>query len=111
MREIKFRAWDGKKMVFCDGLSDFAYFGDTLAHRDDFILMQYTGLKANGVEIYEGDIIENDSEWWQVIFEEGKFVCDPIQGGNVLMDLSELSDSSETWVQGNIYKNPELLTH
>jgi len=53
--------------------------------------MQYTGIKnANGQELYESDIIENDSEWWQIVFTEGKFMCDPINGGNVYMDLEEL---------------------
>jgi len=66
--------WDG----------DYVGFGDLQ-------LMQYTGIKnANGQELYESDIIENDSEWWQIVFTEGKFMCDPINGGNVYMDLEEL---------------------
>lgn len=111
-RELKFRAWDKEHKKIVDDItpSTVAFYGSLNKCFQNTTLMQYTGLKANGKEIYEGDIIENDSEWWTVVFDEGKFQCDPIQGGNVWMDLSEIADSQETWVQGNIYTNPELLT-
>lgn len=65
-REIKFRAWDGKKMIdnYCflnknKGNHFFAEdeneFGNIIA------VMQYTGLKdKNGKEIYEGDIYRSE---------------------------------------------------
>ena len=66
MREIKFRAWDTaqKKMLSND---DIYVFDGKPCHKHEYdhigvcgdILMQYTGLKdKNGVEIYEGDVVQ-----------------------------------------------------
>ena len=62
MREIKFRAWNGKSMEY--GGFAIGAGGKTVitaAGLTDVVenspIMQYTGLKANGVEIYEGDIV------------------------------------------------------
>ncbi|RCW44239.1 YopX family protein [Paenibacillus prosopidis] len=68
MREIKFRAWDGKVMrqnvVLVDGN---AFKNEVRAGKP----MQYTGLKdRNGVEIYESDIIHYDNERYEVYWSE-----------------------------------------
>lgn len=70
-RELKFRVWDKdlKKMRYLNTNHDFicfdscgnAYYENMQTGLGEWFsdLMQYTGLKdKNGVEIYEGDIVE-----------------------------------------------------
>ena len=119
MRELKFRAYDyiNDKMVQCDGidlinnLSIDASEGWDKAHEiaGHGYLMQFTGkYDINGVEIYEGDIIEFDRKVW---------------GGDDNIHLVEWDDVNAEWswaggstidmefrkVIGNIHQNPELL--
>jgi uncharacterized phage protein (TIGR01671 family) len=102
MREIKFRAWDGKKILY-DEYEKISGYADTCHHLsltfkgevfgrsiydnhgadklDDqnFALEQFTGLTDRaGVDIYEGDIVtckdSNDCDYsGEVVFENGTF--------------------------------------
>lgn len=74
MREIKFRAWDDKKMYYMVEDMIEPYYNIQLAKfLDDNYgcnLMQYTGFKANDKEIYEGDVLgakmySTSRQWWK----------------------------------------------
>ena len=119
MREIKFRAWDGKKMHYQvrfggvkDGipLSPSVWdekIGWTILSGDPVLeIMQFTGLyDKNSKEIYEGDIVEcfvNGNSY--VSFKGGVY--------GLIYDYSFIPFSDihgEMKVIGNIYENHELL--
>ena len=128
MKEIKFRAWhkEKKKMV---GINTI-YFGAEMAtittykepvnsyvlEYKDIELMQFTGLQdTNGVDIYEGDIInaEYRNEWsmektkGSVMFSDnGCFYLSVTENEGVIFPLF---CEGTIEVIGNIYENPELL--
>jgi len=123
MREIKFRAWNGRAMddYPFDAFNDYALEDGRLCHvcgpdsepytqPSKSILMQYTGLTdKNGKEIYEGDVLVLRAVWGgfqsEVIFKDGFFG---------MKDRSFIYPLYDSWrdslkVVGNIYENPELL--
>jgi len=134
-REIKFRAWDGKKMYSPDELIQFGNEGITTGYFDpsgcpkysDHKLMQYTGLKDRaGREIFEGDILrfldgqdcstESGFDWDEYMNigairwseTEARYVISNLN----MLDIDTFIDQiEETEVIGNIYENPDLLEH
>ena len=76
---------------------------------------QYTGLTdKNGKRIFEGDIVEGNSEYFTYTHPYGKVVYD---GGQYLISFDDVLEDIEclgAWANdveiiGNIYDNPELL--
>lgn len=122
MREIKFRAWVKGHMAYSSSVfemmfQDGHYFyhgGESHAPKaEDVAIMQYTGLKdCNGVEIYEGDIIEVE-DYYNNSEKSGIFAVswyDRHSGWrfNTCVAFHDFY-ISEYKVIGNIYENPELL--
>lgn len=117
MREIKFRGRRIDNREWCYGYLYIhnGYSGTSALIRGDKILDtevdiktigQYTGLKdQNGIEIYEGDIIECTGDIYTIVWNEVAFklLCD----NDLINQLDDIADISE--VIGNIYENKELL--
>lgn len=122
MREIKVRAWYKPYKQMCqveslrfDGNGVYAavlieepFYDRRLVDADEIAIEQYTGLKdKNGTEIYDGDILIDDTgepiEYWVVKFSEGGFIGECAGVAEPLFELTQLE------VAGNIHEDSEVL--
>ena len=124
MREIKYKAYwhDSKLMTLVDTI-EFLKGGtrvsDGCMHTGwvgkGCELVEYTGLKdKNGVEIYEGDIVEtvyNGEVFAGVVVYDLSEVDFKVTDGKEKYgrNFQYLAGNDENEVIGNIYENPELL--
>lgn len=109
-REIKFRAWDKKekKMIYPTFITNDK-------KDDDYIYLQYTGLEdKNGIEIYEGDIVDfrHGERKLYIAFNLGQWsMCGCLNEPN--KDYRNLdhyvNHDGPIEVIGNIYDNLDLL--
>lgn len=134
MRDIKFRAWDGKKMLMFDSWTFYTdgptttiafWLKNKKRYRPDLDgssspIMQYTGLlDKNGKEIYEGDILdigfknsENNLDRLYVVnymkmFARYSLFDQKTNGCNDIIDFDEDEGfAGDMLVVGNIYETP-----
>ena len=121
MREIKFRGWNGKEMLndilkavripeqLFQGIPIPAYCTFSWSMSSIQEIMQFTGLyDINGVEIYEGDIVECWGHNLEIVWDESdaSFFAD---SKTTLIYESGQEFGGKCVVIGNIYETPELL--
>jgi hypothetical protein len=114
-RELKFRAWTGERW-FADAYGTTCYPGlEMYGLPRDAIITQWTGLvDSEGVEIYEGDVVEG--QW---VHEESIFPHGLIRWYNSSWWIDWFTGPDHDWlgeyipeelkVIGNVFEHPELL--
>lgn len=106
-REIKFRAFDGNKVIDLH-LDDWTFFNGTLCHRNAelYPVMEFINSKdRDGNDVYEGDILEAPSgnrflvKWYDDEMRWAMYTDNTWYNMNMALHK----------VVGNIYETPELL--
>lgn len=128
MKELRFRAWDGKKMIEdvipASEASIVELFEYEWQETDVEAVEQYTGLKdKNGKEIYEGDIVDvifptklrgvEEHQIWVCRFgvKRAGFVLNRETNARIFsLTFGEINAKSlAVDVIGNVHENPDLL--
>ena len=113
MRDIKFRAFNGDRIVkvntigWTEGEIDWVDTSKNDDFDEDLILMQYTGRKdSEGKEIYEGDILQSEHYFrYQVVFKGDCWRCESLKNSG----FKNRFIGRDLKVIGNIYQNKDLL--
>ena len=134
MREIKFRAWNGQlheyrtidmnsgKQNLGMGFEATEGIGSnttTIYRSVGDVIEQNTGLKdKNGVEIYEGDIVaeitqfdDDEPDLYEIVYnDDGHYPAFDLKGWTGEVNgISELSLTYGIKVVGNVHENADLL--
>jgi len=135
MRTIKFRAWDGEKMLMPEtaDYSDICFELDCQQYSikagassiyvrmiKEMELMQFTGLTDyNGVDIYEGDVVENTIIVKNFDNRTGKYKyhvdieksvnCVEYDINWCCFNFTKQTERGRLKIIGNKFENPELM--
>jgi uncharacterized phage protein (TIGR01671 family) len=121
-RELKFRVWNGAQMISPDYIDrkGFAHWKENSIPETSDKVMQFIGLKDNnGIDLYEGDIIEfmfftyngtevEDLKKGVIVIDELGVLFQTSEGADYLCWL-DFDSESQIEIIGNIHQNPELL--
>lgn len=120
MREIKFRIFSEGKMryphpketVFSNAIFYRVNMADQCIEPEmvaKMKLMQFTGVKDfYGRDIYEGDILQTETGYAIVVWEDMAFALK--SPGSDAVDWEHSSKYSQYVIDSNIYENPQLLS-
>jgi uncharacterized phage protein (TIGR01671 family) len=130
-RVIKFRAWDGGRMImpeeksyyqhymsFCGNIvqsshEGMACFGgqDSWRLHQKLQLMQFTGLcDKNGAEVYESDVVQDHNGVGVVEWHDSAFRVNYHNGcAKWFYDYTLRGERESIEVIGNVHQHPELL--
>ncbi|ETT25238.1 YopX protein [Rhodococcus rhodochrous ATCC 21198] len=121
VRELKFRVWDGTKMLPAEDITQAPKYRTWLGHFDYGVPMQYTGFHDDlGVEIYERDIVYANGQLAIISWNDAGGFFDLVLNDHADDDMhidwllgDALNDrpggKEKLLVIGNIHENPELL--